>query len=103
MGDAARGLAGHLKADAIVSDVGSSKRSVAAALAAALPDATIIPAHPVAGTERSGPDAGFASLFDGRWCILTPSDDVDTAALEALTAFWQETWRDSGTDGRRPS
>ncbi|MFZ1566047.1 prephenate dehydrogenase/arogenate dehydrogenase family protein, partial [Sphingorhabdus sp.] len=59
------------------------------ALAAALPGATIIPAHPVAGTENSGPDAGFATLFQGRWCILTPPADAPEAAVEALQTFWQ--------------
>ncbi|MGC1470102.1 MAG: prephenate dehydrogenase/arogenate dehydrogenase family protein, partial [Sphingorhabdus sp.] len=69
MGAVAETIAADLPADAIVSDVGSCKQSVAEALAAALPQATLIPAHPVAGTEKSGPDAGFATLFTGRWCI----------------------------------
>ena len=85
---AARDLAPHLPADAIISDVGSSKKSVLDALSAALPGQTIIPAHPVAGTEQSGPDAGFATLFAGRWCILTPPDDVDAQAVDALSDFW---------------
>lgn len=89
MGDAARELAPALPADAIISDVGSSKRSVQKALAAALPDHINIPAHPVAGTEQSGPDAGFATLFEGRWCILTPPDDAPQEAVERLTALWQ--------------
>ena len=88
MGEAARAIAPGLAPHAIVSDVGSSKAAVAEALAAALPDATIIPAHPVAGTEQSGPDAGFAALFAGRWCIITPPEGCDPAALEALSAFW---------------
>ena len=67
MVDAAAALAPGLSPASIVSDVGSSKQSVARALAAALPRHTIIPAHPVAGTERSGPDAGFATLFHNRW------------------------------------
>ena len=90
MGDAARAIAPGLKPDAIISDVGSSKAAVAAALAEALPGACIIPAHPVAGTEQSGPDAGFATLFAGRWCIITPPDGVDPAALEALSNFWAQ-------------
>jgi cyclohexadieny/prephenate dehydrogenase len=90
MGDAARAIAPGLKPQAIVSDVGSSKAAVAAALAEALPGATIIPAHPVAGTEQSGPDAGFATLFEGRWCIITPPEACDPAALEALSAFWSQ-------------
>lgn len=72
MADAAAAIAPGLKPGAIVSDVGSSKSSVADALAKALPGHVVIPAHPVAGTENSGPAAGFATLFDGRWCIVTP-------------------------------
>ena len=89
MAAAAAELAGALPAGALVSDVGSSKQSVAKALAEALPGHAIIPAHPVAGTERSGPDAGFASLFQQRWCIITPPTDVDAAQLAALRAFWE--------------
>jgi cyclohexadieny/prephenate dehydrogenase len=88
MGDAARELAPGLSPHAIISDVGSSKEAVADALSAALPGACIIPAHPVAGTEQSGPEAGFATLFAGRWCIITPPDGVDPAALAALSDFW---------------
>lgn len=90
MGAAASELAPALPAHAIVSDVGSSKAAVAEALAAALPGACIIPAHPVAGTEQSGPEAGFAKLFAGRWCIITPPDGVDPAALAALSSFWTQ-------------
>ncbi|MFM2256226.1 MAG: hypothetical protein RIQ28_73 [Pseudomonadota bacterium] len=89
MGVVAAEIADDLPADAVVSDVGSCKQSVADALAAVLPGATIIPAHPVAGTEKSGPDAGFATLFQGRWCILTPPANAPEAAVEALRAFWQ--------------
>ncbi|MEY4953419.1 MAG: hypothetical protein RL299_1843 [Pseudomonadota bacterium] len=89
MAAAAKELAGALPADALVSDVGSSKQSVAKALAEVLPGHAIIPAHPVAGTERSGPDAGFASLFQQRWCILTPPEQADPAKLAALSAFWE--------------
>jgi cyclohexadieny/prephenate dehydrogenase len=88
MGDAARAIAPGLARHAIISDVGSSKEAVAAALAQALPGACIIPAHPVAGTEQSGPDAGFATLFAGRWCIITPPAGVDPARLAALSDFW---------------
>jgi cyclohexadieny/prephenate dehydrogenase len=90
MEDAARNLAPFLRADAIVSDVGSSKKSVAEALDRALPGHIVIPAHPVAGTEQSGPEAGFSSLFVNRWCILTPSDTADPQAVEALSAFWTQ-------------
>ncbi len=89
MADAAVAIAPGLKADAIISDVGSSKSSVADALAKALPDHIVIPAHPVAGTENSGPAAGFATLFDGRWCIVTPAADAPQDAVEALYAFWE--------------
>lgn len=89
MGAAARDLAPGLSPDAVVSDVGSSKASVARALAEALPGACVIPAHPVAGTEQSGPDAGFASLFRNRWCIVTPPADVDQARLARLVALWE--------------
>ena len=89
MGDAAAAIADHLPPGAIVSDVGSSKRSVGEALAKALPNACVIPAHPVAGTEKSGPDAGFAELFRHRWCILTPGGDADAARVAALSAFWE--------------
>jgi cyclohexadieny/prephenate dehydrogenase len=89
MGDAARAFANALPKGAIVSDVGSSKRHVADALAQALPEHTVIPAHPVAGTEQSGPEAGFATLFTNRWCILTPPADADPEAIEALANFWR--------------
>lgn len=89
MGAVAQEFADDLPIDAIVSDVGSCKQSVADALAAVLPHATIIPAHPVAGTEKSGPDAGFSTLFTGRWCILTPPDNTPEAAVERLRSFWQ--------------
>lgn len=86
--DAARAIAAALTAGAIVSDVGSSKAAPAAALAEVLPGHAIVPAHPVAGTERSGPDAGFATLFRGRWCILTPEADTDAVAVDRVAAFW---------------
>lgn len=89
MGEVAQEFADDLPVDCIVSDVGSCKQSVADALAAVLPQATIIPAHPVAGTEKSGPDAGFSTLFKGRWCILTPPDSAPEAAVERLRSFWQ--------------
>lgn len=89
MGEVAASIAEDLPPEAIVSDAGSSKASVAAAFAAALPDHVAIPAHPVAGTERSGPEAGFASLFHNRWCILTPPEGCDTAKVAQLQAFWE--------------
>jgi cyclohexadieny/prephenate dehydrogenase len=89
MGTAAASFAEDLPAEAIVSDVGSCKESVAEALAAALPGATIIPAHPVAGTENSGPEAGFATLFHKRWCIVTPPEDAPQLAVERVLEFWR--------------
>lgn len=88
MGQAAAAIAPSLRRDAVVSDVGSSKVAVALALRAALPLASIIPAHPIAGTENSGPDAGFASLFEGKWCILTPDDDSCAEDVDKLSKFW---------------
>lgn len=86
---AAAQIKDSLPAHAIISDVGSSKQTVGDALRAALPDHTIIPAHPVAGTERSGPDAGFATLFQHRWCILTPGADTPPQALADVSQFWE--------------
>ena len=86
----ARQVAEGLKPGAIVSDVGSVKASVIAQIAPAIPDGVhLVPAHPVAGTEESGPDAGFAELFDGRWCILTPPEGTDSAAVERIAEFWR--------------
>lgn len=90
MGAAARAIAPGLQPHAVVSDVGSSKRSVAASLQRALPDHTIIPAHPVAGTEQSGPEAGFASLFHHRWCIITPPEGAPQDKVTALQQFWEQ-------------
>ncbi len=89
MGAAAAEIAPALADGAVISDVGSSKQSVARALEAALPGRLVIPAHPVAGTERSGPDAGFASLFENRWCIITPPGGIDPEPVSCLTAFWE--------------
>ncbi len=89
MGAVGAAIAADLPADAIVSDVGSCKAEVSRALAEALPGATVIPAHPVAGTEQSGPEAGFATLFRGRWCIVTPPDGADPAAVERVAEFWR--------------
>lgn len=88
MAAVAHDIAPHLRDDAIISDVGSCKASVLADLRAALPNASVIPAHPVAGTEKSGPDAGFASLFEDRWCIITPDEHADEADIARVEAFW---------------
>jgi cyclohexadieny/prephenate dehydrogenase len=89
MGDAAREIVGAVSDHAVISDVGSCKVSVAKALGEALPGLAVIPAHPVAGTENSGPDAGFASLFRHRWCIVTPPADADPVLVARVTAFWE--------------
>ncbi|RJF93752.1 prephenate/arogenate dehydrogenase family protein [Sphingomonas cavernae] len=89
MGEVAAEIAEDLPPGAIVSDVGSCKASVAAALGAALPNAIVIPAHPVAGTERSGPEAGFATLFHKRFCIVTPPQGADETAVIRVEEFWR--------------
>jgi cyclohexadieny/prephenate dehydrogenase len=79
-----------LKAGAVVSDVGSVKAAIIRDMGPHLPkNVHFVPAHPVAGTEHSGPDAGFAELFDNRWCILTPVNGTDARAIDRLSAFWQ--------------
>ncbi len=89
-GAAAEEIAPHLKPGAIVSDVGSVKSAVVRDMAPHLPaNVHFVPAHPVAGTENSGPDAGFAELFANRWCILTPPNGTDAAAVEKLATFWR--------------
>lgn len=89
MASAAAAVAPSLKPGAIVSDVGSVKASVLKAIEPLLPEGVhCIPGHPVAGTEQSGPAAGFASLFEGRWCILTPPEGADEAAVGKLSDFW---------------
>lgn len=82
-------IAPSLKAGATVSDVGSVKRAVIDAVAKHLPDGVhFIPAHPLAGTEHSGPTSGFAELFDGRWCIIVPDLCDDPAAIKRLEDLW---------------
>jgi len=83
-------IAPHLKEGAIVSDVGSVKSAVIGALQPRLPaHVRLVPAHPVAGTEYSGPDSGFATLFKRRWCIVTPPDGADETAVACVRAFWE--------------
>ena len=89
-GEVAAKIAPALKPGAIVSDVGSVKQSVIRQMAPHIPPGVhFIPAHPVAGTEHSGPAAGFAELFDNRWCILTPPPGTDPPAVERLAGFWR--------------
>jgi cyclohexadieny/prephenate dehydrogenase len=79
-----------LKKSAILTDVGSTKTSVIAQMAPHVPQGVhFIPGHPLAGTEKSGPDAGFPDLFKNRWCIFTPLADTEPAALERLAEFWR--------------
>jgi cyclohexadieny/prephenate dehydrogenase len=89
-GAVAREIAPSLKKGAILTDVGSTKASVIAQMQPYVPEGVhFIPGHPLAGTEKSGPDAGFAELFENRWCIFTPLPDTDPAALERLSEFWR--------------
>lgn len=82
-------MAPHLKAGAILSDVGSVKKTVLEAVLPHLPaTCQFIPAHPVAGTEHSGPEAGFAHLFDNRWCILTPTEAANHLAVQVVENLW---------------
>jgi cyclohexadieny/prephenate dehydrogenase len=88
-GTVAEAMHNVLAPGTIVSDVGSVKKSVIAQVAPHLPEGVhFVPAHPVAGTEYSGPDAGFATLFLNRWCILTPPEDADSEAVERVQALW---------------
>ena len=83
-------IGSHLSPGALVSDVGSVKAQVVRDMAPHLPaNVDFVPAHPVAGTEYSGPDAGFAELFVNRWCILTPTERGDASAVARLSAFWE--------------
>jgi len=89
-GAVAKEISPHLAPGAIVSDVGSVKGSIVRDMGPHLPkNVHFVPAHPVAGTEYSGPDAGFAELFVNRWCILTPPEGADSAAVDKLAAFWR--------------
>ena len=90
MAAVAQEIAAALRPDCIISDVGSSKQSVAAVLNAVFPSHAIVPAHPVAGTEESGPEAGFAGLFQDRWCILTPEEGTPAAAVKLVSDLWQK-------------
>jgi len=88
--DIARSMAPGLKAGAIVTDVGSVKQAVIRDVGPPLPEGVhLVPGHPVAGTEHSGPEAGFAELFDGRYCILTPPPGTDEDAVARVRALWE--------------
>jgi len=89
-GEISREAAPHLLQGAILTDVGSVKSAVIRDVSPNVPHGVhFIPGHPVAGTEQSGPESGFAELFDGRWCILTPMPGTDLQALERLKQFWR--------------
>ena len=86
----AAGIAPHLAPGAVVTDVGSTKVSVIRDVGPLLPPGVhFVPAHPLAGTEHSGPDAGFGTLFDGRWCLLTPPGGTSPVAVGRLAEFWR--------------
>ena len=90
VGAVAAAIAPRLKPGAILSDVGSVKGSVVAAVMPHLPrGVAFVPGHPVAGTEYSGPDAGFSTLFQNRWCILTPPEGTPEDAVARVTRFWE--------------
>jgi len=90
MGQVARDISGALKPGATVTDVGSVKRAVIEAVSPHIPAGVhFVPGHPMAGTETSGPHAGFAELFDNRWCLLVPVEDTDPDAVRRLEALWQ--------------
>ena len=89
-GAIARAIAPALKPGRIVTDVGSVKQAVIAAVAPELPAGVhFVPGHPLAGTENSGPDAGFATLFENRWCVLTPPAGTDAAAVDRVAELWR--------------
>jgi cyclohexadieny/prephenate dehydrogenase len=86
----AQAIAPHLARGAILSDVGSTKQSVLRDVGPLVPAGVhFVPAHPLAGTEHSGPDAGFASLFEGRWCLLTPPPGTDPGAVARIAELWR--------------
>jgi cyclohexadieny/prephenate dehydrogenase len=90
MAEVAAEIGPRLAPGATLSDVGSVKRAVVEAVTPHLPAGVhFVPAHPLAGTEHSGPGSGFAQLFDNRWCLLTPPADADPAAVERLADFWR--------------
>jgi len=83
-------IAPNLRKGAIVTDVGSVKAAVVRDMAPHMPKGVhFVPGHPIAGTEQSGPESGFAELFDGRWTILTPTPETDATAVKKLKAFWE--------------
>ncbi len=91
IGSVTKSIASSLKPGAIVSDVSSVKKSIVEQMQPHVPDNVhLVPAHPVAGTEKSGPENGFSTLFDDRWCILTPPQGTDKQAVDQLSDFWKD-------------
>ncbi|MBY6120700.1 prephenate/arogenate dehydrogenase family protein [Mameliella alba] len=90
MGRVAEEIAPHLKPGAMVIDVGSVKRTVIEEVGPHIPEGVhFVPCHPMAGTEHSGPEAGFSTLFDNRWCLIVPVEGSDPAEVERMQAYWQ--------------
>ena len=90
MGQVAADIAPHLKAGATVTDVGSVKRHVIEDVSPHIPDGVhFVPAHPLAGTEHSGPESGFATLFDHRWCLIVPPEGSTPSAVDRISDFWK--------------
>ncbi|MBV7395441.1 prephenate/arogenate dehydrogenase family protein [Mameliella sediminis] len=90
MGRVAEAIAPHLKPGATVIDVGSVKRTVIAEVGPHIPEGVhFVPCHPMAGTEHSGPEAGFETLFDNRWCLIVPVDDAEAEAVQRIESYWQ--------------
>ena len=90
MGDLAKEIAPALKSGATISDVGSVKKDVIQTVGPHVPEGVhFVPAHPIAGTEHSGPEAGFATLFDNRWCLIVPTPESDRSAVDRLCTLWK--------------
>ena len=90
MGVVSEVIAPHLKPGATMIDVGSVKAAVLDSVGPNIPDGVhFVPCHPMAGTEHSGPDSGFASLFDNRWCLIVPPEGAEDAAVEKVETYWQ--------------
>ena len=90
MGAVAEEIAPHLKPGATVTDVGSVKKTVIDTVGPHIPEGVhFVPGHPLAGTEHSGPESGFATLFDDRWCLLVPPPGADPEAVARLRLFWE--------------
>ena len=90
MGKITKEIAPSLKKGATISDVGSVKRTVIDTVSPHIPQGVhFVPAHPLAGTEHSGPESGFASLYDNRWCLIIPEVDTDVQAVQQLRLLWE--------------